>query len=483
MVQTHDDRCLIDGEARRKRLKGRLDSNGLSVAMVDFWQQYLKSLRRHGQGVEIGICPAIDAVDYGVGGDDEVKLYFYLKDGVYRLREGLSKTHTLYIGGDVPSEPPPVPQAPPEWYCESGAFGDALPVSDGRFAEYEAKFAQVCREYLQDRDDSREYGMPNFGDWCKSSFDWGNMEYDTPFVFFVQWARSGDVRWLEEACRGALHHRDVDTCHASADEIDVGGVYRHCTGHTGGYYPVGTPGLSSSAQLTVTHMWAEGFLLHYLLTGDPRSLDTARMAADRWDSHYTRNYDFTNCRVNGWHLIHDMAIYHATRDRFYLNAAHIIFERTLERQDDNGGWSHLQVLAHCECDPPKHMGNAGFQLAILLSGLRHYHQATGDARVADIIVRGAKFLIDELWTGGSDGFRYTSCPNSGVGADDIGQVLAGISYAWRISRKPVFEPVLRSATRQSVEALVPHGRPFSSNLHALPNVLYDAAELLGTLEV
>ena len=108
--------------------------------------------------------------------------------------------------------------------------------------------------------------------------------------------------------------------------------------------------------------WIDGFLLHYFLTGDPRSLQTANMVADRYDGRYARNYEFTNGRNNGWHLILTMAMYNATGDRFYLNAAHIIIERTLERQSEDGGWRRMLVPAHCRCDPPRHMGNAGFMV-------------------------------------------------------------------------------------------------------------------------
>ena len=473
IVQTHDNRFLVDGEASRGRQEGMIRVGDVDVGMVDFWQQYPKSVRAHKGRIEIGICPAVDASDY----DDDAeqyRLYFYLKGGIYRFREGLSKTHTMYIGEDVPSLPLPIAQAPPNWYCDSGALGDIASKSEKRFADYEAKITEACEGYVGIREGAREYGMLNFGDWERPP-NWGNTEYDTGFVMLREWARSGDVRWFEEGCRAALHHRDVDTCHASGDEMSRGGVYRHCVGHTGGYYPEGLEiaGASVSGQLTVSHTWVDGFLLHYFLTGDARSLETARMAADRWDSHYTRNYDFINCRNNGWHLIHSMGMYYATYDRFYLNAAHIVADRTLERQDEDGGWSRMLVPGHCNCDPPRHMGEAGFMIGILLEGLRLYHQATGDGRVAEAIIRGAQHLIDDMWLEEEGYFRYTSCPHRGGGNSDMGQILAGISYAWRLSGRPQFESVLSRGTPRMFNTLDPSGRPLTPDLRGVPEILYD----------
>ena len=487
--QTHDDRSVIDGRVNPLRMSGTAGADGVNVAIVDFWQQYPKSLRTHAEGIEIGICPAISADDYSGSGEDGHKLYFYLNTGVYRFREGLSKTHTMYIGDDIPSLPTPVPQASPEWYCESGALGEIRAVKEGALFDYEIRVSEAFEAYLENREHGREYGMLNFGDWWgERRWNWGNCEYDTAYAFFVQWARSGDVRWLMEGCRAALHHRDVDTCHASADKSRMGGVYTHCIGHTGDYFPDGyRPGAISSGRFTVSHTWVDGFLLHHFLTGDQRSLETARMVADRYDGHGTRSYDFGNCRDSGWHLIHAMAMYHATRDHFYLNASHIIVERTLERQTEDGGWRRMLIPGHCFCPAPRHTGNAGFMVGILLNGLKLYHQATGDTQVADAIVRGAEFLIDDMWVDDANGFRYTSCPQSQLSTDNFHRGIDGIAYAWRISRSPRFEAVLRRGTQEAIDTHSfgkagdegnPLGKAISAGLRSSPYVLYDVAHLL-----
>lgn len=473
VLQTHDNRYLVDGESSRGRQEGEFRIGNVGVGIPDFWQQYPKSMQARRGRIKIGVCPELDSSNYK-DDSDQHRLYFYMQDGVYRFREGLSKTHTMYIGGDTPSFPLPVAQMSPAWYCSSGAFGDIGPSSEKRFEDYEAKITETCEEYVNNREIGRTYGMLNYGDWERSP-NWGNCEYDTGFVMLRQWARSGDVRWLEEGYRAVLHHRDVDTCHVSVDEINRGGVYRHCIGHTGGYYPNGLEikGASLSGQLTVSHTWVDGFLLHYFLTGDVRSLETAKMAADRWDSHYTRSYDFINCRNNGWHLIHSMAMYNATYDQFYLNAAHIVVARTLERQGEDGGWGRMLVPGHCTCNSPRHTGEAGFMIGIILDGLRLYHQATGNQSVADSIIRGAQYLIDDMWLEEEGDFLGTSCPLSGAGTREIAQYLGGISYAWRISGSSQMESVLDRGVQRMIDELDPVGRLMSANLRAIPKILFD----------
>ncbi|MBT3267896.1 fibronectin type III domain-containing protein [Candidatus Poribacteria bacterium] len=480
VFQTHDDARVVDGEEREGRCDGRFRVGGLDVVVPDFWQSYPKSFRALPGRVDLGICPSLDGVHYSEEGEDEHKLYFYLKHGRYRFREGVAKTHTVYLGADVPPLPLPTVQAPAEWYCDSGALGEMTPAGSGRFGVYEAKVAQALDGYRANREAGSEYGMLNYGDWWgERRWNWGNSEYDTAYGFFLQWARSGDPGWFAEAALAALHHRDVDVCHASADAGRVDGVYTHCIGHTGGYYPDGyRPGAITRASFSVSHTWVDGFLLHHFLTGDRRSMAVARRIADRYDADGTRNYDFTNCRSNGWHLILTMAMYHATRDRFYLNAGHLIVERTLERQTDDGGWRRMMVPGHCYHEPPRHTGNAGFMVGILLAGLKLYHQATGDAAVADAIVRGAEFLIDDMWVDDSDGFRYTSCPESSLCTDNFHRGIDGIGYAWRISGSEVCAEILPRATEMAIDRLSPSGKSISASLRHAPSVLRDVARLL-----
>ena len=495
IIQTHDDRSVVNGAVGDARLRGYAHADDVEVEVGDFWQQYPKSLSMGPDGIEIGLCPSIDESDYRVDEEEEYKLYFYLRDGVYRFREGMSKTHTVYVGESLEDGVSPLTaQASVEWNCASGAFGEITPGRDARFSGYEKRMEQVFGEYLDDRANGRDYGMLNYGDYFAGNRTWGNTEYDTGYVAFLQWARTGDLRYFEEACRASIHHRDVDTCHASSDAGRIGGVYRHSIGHVGEYYSYedrAAPAVTLDDEafkkrsqsggvpwgtFTVSHTWIDGFLLHYFLTGDRRSLETAIEVADRYGGEHTRNYEFTNCRNNGWHLILAMETYRATGDPYYLNASHIIIERTLDRQTEDGGWRRMLAFGHCTCEhPPRHMGNAGFMVGILLVGMKFYHQTTGDERVAESIIRGANWLVDMLWKG--DGFQYTTCPNSGLKSEDMGQMITGLCYAWRISGDVGIRDVLAPATKLLFDDLDRSGRLLSAQGRVAPNILYELARL------
>ncbi|RJS85866.1 hypothetical protein CW702_00555 [Candidatus Bathyarchaeota archaeon] len=138
----------------------------------------------------------------------------------------------------------------------------------------------------------------------------------------------------------ALHYMDVDTVHHNADKKRIGMVYAHCLCHVGDYYPPGYKKRATPVGFgSVTHTWIEGLLDYYFLTEYRRSLETAEKIANLYARYQTVNYDFRNCREPSWHLILMMAAYNATGNEFYLNAARIIVERVLERQDpETGGW-------------------------------------------------------------------------------------------------------------------------------------------------
>jgi len=335
--------------------------------------------------------------------------------------------------------------------------------------------------------------MLNFGDWWgERVINWGNIEYDTQHAFFLQFARSADLRFLQAGEEAEIHNRDVDTVHGHARADRVGGVYAHCIGHVGNYYAKSPlPGANQGTAgggFTVSHTWCEGHMDHYFLTGDRRSLETGLQIADHYNIYRMVNYDFSNGRDAGWHLILTLGVYRATGDPYYLNAARIITERVLERQTPQpkfnthgGGWRRMMVPGHCLCEPA-HYGNAGFMVGILLTGLKWYHLETQDPRVAQSITRGAHFLIDDLWEEDVGGFRYTSCPKSSKGPWSNFLLFDGIGYAYRLSQQAGKPDVklaehLRKGTEPAIKSMSGMGKSFSQFIRVAPHFMGLLAEL------
>jgi hypothetical protein len=74
-------------------------------------------------------------------------------------------------------------------------------------------------------------------------------------------------------------------------------------------------------------------------------------------------------------------------------------------------------------------------VGVLLSGLQRYYWMTGDPRVAEAIVGGARWLIRRTYDAPSGYFRYTSCAARTVGGDySYTQfILEGLANAYAIS--------------------------------------------------
>jgi len=424
------------------------------VGVKDFWQNYPKALAVGPKGIEVGICPDVSDVDYRVGGYEEDRLYYYLGDGSYKLKCGMSRTHDIFFGfapsGDSAKLrrevkaflAAPLARAEPNIYLRSGVADYLTPKGQDAYERF-VDHAIEC--YRSDRKKARAYGMMNYGDWFgERRYNWGNMEYDTPWVFLNEYLRGGEREWFELGAQAAAHIVDVDTCHAAPDAGAVGGQYAHCMGHVGGYYPIGYREMASATGgMSHTHTWVEGLFLYYGLTGDRRALENAKATCDRMAAYVDpRSYDFTNCRDAGWLLIHLCAALRATNEKRYLRAAHTVVERVLERQRESGGWERLMVPGHCFCDPPRHTGNASFMVGILMAGLRRYHQITKDPRVRKCIVRAAHYIIDANWVPEVKIFRYTQCPHSSKSVGQNDQMIEGLGYAWRLSKSPKIARVL-----------------------------------------
>lgn len=522
VLQTYDNKFTAQtpqGEKSGERFPGWMawqnNTQKISLAVRNFWQLYPKALQVNGDTLTIGLAPPVTADDYArfKGTVEEYRSVFYLMDGKYKLRAGVSFSTEIALdtdslnGKDVSDyvNYQPVLIAAPEYYRDSKAFGDIGIGNEFPLVQnYNAKTASSFQNYLNDRDKMHEYGLMNFGDWWgERGINWGNVEYDTQHAFILQFARSGDISYLRAAEDAEIHNRDIDTVHANTAQpeeyFDIGGggyssaaattgrVWEHSVGHTGGYFTVnpvtGKKGESYSAQgmldstFSSSHTWTEGHYETYFLTGDQRSLDTANQIADVYDAYAMTNYDFTNCRVPGWLLIFTMGAYNATNDPFYLNAAHIVVDRVLERQTPDGGWDRQLVPGHCE-DMPRHHGNAGFMVGVLMSGLKYYAEATDDQRAKDSVGKAAHFMINDMWIPSVKAFRYTSCPNSPPAPGVNLLICEGIAYAWRQTHDPQLRHVALDAVETVIAQMDGRGKNISMELRSTPRQLFDVTEML-----
>lgn len=500
-----------DGRPVKTRLTGAALADGAGVAVRDFWQQYPKGLAADATGLRVDLCPDFeeglyDAFPFEKEGH---QLYYYLLGGHYRFRRGTAKTHELLLSfapGDNQAActlfgERLLPTAPPAWYCDSLAFYHVQARDEQRFKAYEESVDKNVAAYADQRERQHDYGLMNYGDWYgERGANWGNIEYDTQHAMFLEYIRSGNPLAFHLGEAAQVHNRDIDTVQWSSNPHDLGAVYVHQMGHVGGYYDQSVPGTLGipSAGYTVSHAWTEGHFDHYFLTGDRRSLETGMAVADFFiDKELSRPYDFLSCRTPGWHLIMNAAAQAATNDPYYLNASRVIVDRVLETQDveprpmplyqqapgrttQTGGWTRMMVPGHCTCEP-RHQGNAGFMVAILLTGLTYYHDVTAEPAVKQAIIRGARFLLEDTYSPEVHGFKYTSCPNMRHTAGATPLMVEGIARAYRWTKDPFFKDCLTNGLAAGARGSG-YGKGFSMYYRCAPRLLADLVACGLTLD-
>lgn len=159
------------------------------------------------------------------------------------------------------------------------------------------------------------------------------------------------------------------------------------------------------------HVYEEGVWLYAALTGDPWLRQVAENVSMNQARKLTPNFNFTIERSGGWPLINMCAAYQFSGNPYYLNAARLMVERCLDRQDpETGGWLHTPPTG--ETDGVAVRGGKAFAVGILTHGLLRYLDVEPRERpdVRHMLVRGADWLMDESWNPGK-GFVYiTNAP-------------------------------------------------------------------------
>jgi len=228
-------------------------------------------------------------------------------------------------------------------------------------------------------------GHREYWDTC-----WSNDYRGRTHIGLLQYIETGDPRWFRYFDAGITHNRDVDIIHFCPEHPDwVGSCHEYGEDHT-------AAGPSHNISMNV-----DGMLDHYLLTGDPDSLEAARGFAERLLS-----CSFDRCaRVVGWPLAQIMRWHGQTGDpRFLKKAEELIaaaFTYTEPRRgilaEIHGSWSYR--------------GAVSFMNGYLVFGLIRYHQATGDAKVLSLLRKVADGLFAEIHPAPGR-FRYSPFPEN-----------------------------------------------------------------------
>jgi hypothetical protein len=198
---------------------------------------------------------------------------------------------------------------------------------------------------------------------------------------------------------------DVDVVHHTTHSpIELGGQRIHGHNHVQ-YDPEGFPDVS----VAPSHMWTEGLLEYYCLTGHPRAREIAigtgecflRMVDAGW-TQPPYHSSWHGSRDSGWPLIGLAALYEATGDDRYRAGMRRIFEAVREAQSEEGGWPMELVFNQALCR---------FQISICLSGLARYHACSGDEDAKQVYLKGMEFLAGEAMRFPDGSWIYATAPD------------------------------------------------------------------------
>ena len=450
LFQVDDRRFHINGEPGGRTAAGWAASwgsqGGLAVGVRHFWQNWPKALAVGDRGLTLGILPEFPKGTYdGRPIREEAKLFYYLRNGEYSFKIGVARTHEVWVRF-LKGKPSPnwlddhfralgqrlLAQPTPERIAQTKVLGQLPAARAGPGADYDRWFSGFLDKHLRGQTEVREYGLLNFGDWYSIPWDsWGNLEYDTSRCFFQQYLRTGDRRFFDQAELAAGHLVDVDVAHAvnqpireygGSWQIEPGAIWAHSVGHTGGYYgrydgekyhdiaPLVMKGAYQLGLVDLGHHWIGGAFDHYLLTGNRRAHEVAVMACDAMARRTPTRYT-DHLRGIGWPLQMMMAGWDATGDQAYLAAATRQWRRLRTHLDPKRGWVVKLAFGHCSepSDAGRCRGQNAYMLALTLSGVARYHQATGDPEVLVGLSAGIDQLIRECWNEKYTAFHSTSC--------------------------------------------------------------------------
>jgi len=444
-----DENTLSTGPGRGA---GVVAWDGGAAAIQDFWQRYPKGISLRDGTIVFDLLPTQPSPDYG--SDLPYWAMFNLCEGKYRLKWGMAFTESLCIDLSGTMRPeelwaetqvPVVPVIPAQYYAQTQAIGPIAPPQGKQFALWDKFVDDSLDNHMAEKERSREYGFLNYGDWFgERGRNWGNNEYDLAHGLFMHFCRTGNrdaFRWAQKA---AQHRADVDTIWYYPSPANVGANPPHSIGHTGTWTETTARGVWScrydSMYTAVNgHNWCDGLMDDWVLTGNPRAMESGLAFGEHvaWMMAPTFTALGTHERSAGWSLRSIMALYRATYDPVYLEAANKIAAVALKEQklDQGGAWPHVLPRDHAGSEQGA-VGNNIFLIGILLGGLQALHQETQDPEVLKSLETGALWVA-KSYDDKAGGWPYSAKTDGtplytpSVGLNQL--IIGALAYTGRVT--------------------------------------------------
>jgi hypothetical protein len=263
-----------------------------------------------------------------------------------------------------------------------------------------------------------------------------DQEYDAITTTYQLYARTGDLKYLVNARRWALHHR--------RDQIYLSGTN------------IGHPQCSDGNLNNSAYTFPQGLVQDYFMFGDEEARRVSGFIVDNfymnslWEGWWYKAPDsrgFWTEQEAAFALIGIMAHYEATNDVRYLEFARARVAGLHRMQMENGRSAWVHNLS--DHDPAQgclttDSGSSPWMSGLLLEGLIKYHKLTGEAMARESIL----MAVDDLRaryvaTAGpyaNRSFIYLGCSYYRDGTPDLDNLIAhAFGYAYQVTGNTAYK--------------------------------------------
>lgn len=285
----------------------------------------------------------------------------------------------------------PVARATPEWYTSSKVYGNMAPFAK-KYPEFENALQYKYDWWSYNQKWEPWYGMFDYGDGKAYYNDakwhmWNNNEPMVDFMFWTNFMRTGNAKYYHLAQSMSKHTMDVDNVHWPKKRDYVGDINDAVDFWNYAEEPESTPLLGIGRRhaedhwyaLLSAHVWLQGWIASYYITGDQRALEVARITGDTYLKRIWGKHDLRGRRLY-LSVLNLVELYDATKIEKYKNELDERVHLMLDLQKEQGGNLILDRY--------------GYSQTYASQGLYKYYQITGDKAVRKALIDHARWVRD-----------------------------------------------------------------------------------------
>lgn len=323
----------------------------------------------------------------GITKTSELVIHFHKTS---KSKENLKSTMGYFLD-------PPVASADPSAYSRSGVYGYFAPRSNkNKSYERSIDYKFYWQQFNQDWEPW--YGMFDYGDQKNHFFKnqwlrWQNNEPAIDFMYWIQFMRTGDPIYYNAAEAMSRHTMDVDNVHwpkdpeyygDTNDAIDFWKIDNTLTTKSiaSPYLGIGRRHASQHwTALLSAHVWNQGWIASYYISGYHRGLEIAKLTADSFLRRQWGEHGLTGRRLylSIWNLVE---AWDATKDPRYLEELEDRVARMLYLQNGSDQYDSFVIDRY------------GYSQVYVSHGLYKYYQLTQDEKVKHGLIRHARAVRD-----------------------------------------------------------------------------------------